>query len=222
MINNPYQTTPMMNNNYMPMQNPYADRMNFLQNYQQSLQQPVAGTQMSLANQQPMPQQIAGINGRIVQAVEDINANEVPMDGSMAFFPKQDMSKIYVKLKRVVKGIVRNYRKELKRRRNKEISYCELPEIVVEKLAVWDEYESDYTAFDVCGIEVRVLDDDLAEAIKYLSEKDREILLMYFFLGMSDTEIGDRLKINRSTSFRSRKNSLEEIKKKLKENMNDE
>ena len=105
---------------------------------------------------------------------------------------------------------------------NKEISYCELPEIVVEKLAVWDEYESDYTAFDVCGIEVRVLDDDLAEAIKYLSEKDREILLMYFFLGMSDTEIGDRLKINRSTSFRSRKNSLEEIKKKLKENMNDE
>ena len=94
--------------------------------------------------------------------------------------------------------------------------------IVVEKLAVWDEYESDYTAFDVCGIEVRVLDDDLAEAIKYLSEKDREILLMYFFLGMSDTEIGDRLKINRSTSFRSRKNSLEEIKKKLKENMNDE
>ena len=126
------------------------------------------------------------------------------------------------KLKRVVKGIVRNYRKELKRRRNKEISYCELPEIVVEKLAVWDEYESDYTAFDVCGIEVRVLDDDLAEAIKYLSEKDREILLMYFFLGMSDTEIGDRLKINRSTSFRSRKNSLEEIKKKLKENMNDE
>ena len=131
-------------------------------------------------------------------------------------FQKTIQCQFDCKLKRVVKGIVRNYRKELKRRRNKEISYCELPEIVVEKLAVWDEYESDYTAFDVCGIEVRVLDDDLAEAIKYLSEKDREILLMYFFLGMSDTEIGDRLKINRSTSFRSRKNSLEEIKKKLK------
>lgn len=97
MINNPYQTTPMMNNSYMQSQNPYMDRMNFLQNYQQSLQQPVAGTQMPLANQQAMPQQIAGINGRIVQAVENINANEVPMDGSMAFFPKQDLSEIYVK-----------------------------------------------------------------------------------------------------------------------------
>lgn len=83
-MNNPYQAS-MMNNPYMQSQNPYMDRMNFLQNYQQSLQQ------------QSMPQQIAGINGRIVQAIENINANEVPMDGSMAFFPKQDMSEIYVK-----------------------------------------------------------------------------------------------------------------------------
>lgn len=95
-MNNPYQV-PMINNSYMQSQNPYMDRMNFLQSYQQSLQQPVAGAPMSLANQQAMPQQIAGINGRVVQTVENINANEVPMDGSMAFFPKQDMSEIYVK-----------------------------------------------------------------------------------------------------------------------------
>lgn len=90
-MNNPYQAVPMINNNYMPMQNPYADRMSFLQNYQQSLQQPM---QM---NQQPIPQQTTGINGRVVQTLENINANEVPMDGSMAFFPKQDLSEIYVK-----------------------------------------------------------------------------------------------------------------------------
>ncbi|HGT0126856.1 sigma factor-like helix-turn-helix DNA-binding protein [Clostridioides difficile] len=137
-------------------------------------------------------------------------------------FQKTIQCQFDCKLKRVVKGVVRNYYRELRRRRKKEISYCELPEIVVEKLAVWDEYESGYTAFDVCGIEIRVLDDDLADAIKSLSEKDRAILLMYFFLGMSDGEIGDKLKINRSTSFRSRKNSLEEIRKQLKENVNDE
>lgn len=90
-MNNPYQT-PIMNNSYVQSTNPYMDRMNFLQNYQQSLQQ-----QPMQMNQQPIPQQIVGINGRIVQAVENINANEVPMDGSMAFFPKQDMSEIYVK-----------------------------------------------------------------------------------------------------------------------------
>ena len=95
-MNNPYQV-PMMNNSYMQPQNPYMDRMNFLQNYQQSLQQPLVPAPMSGANQQAMPQQIAGINGRIVQAVENINANEVPMDGSMAFFPKQDLTEIYAK-----------------------------------------------------------------------------------------------------------------------------
>lgn len=95
-MNNPYQA-PMMNNPYIQSQNPYMDRMNFLQNYQQSLQQPLVPTSMSGANQQAMPQQIAGINGRIVQAVENINANEVPMDGSVAFFPKQDLTEIYAK-----------------------------------------------------------------------------------------------------------------------------
>ena len=95
-MNNPYQA-PMMNNPYMQPQNPYMDRMNFLQNYQQNLQQPLVPTSMSGANQQAMPQQIAGINGRIVQAVETINPNEVPMDGSVAFFPKQDLTEIYAK-----------------------------------------------------------------------------------------------------------------------------
>ena len=95
-MNNPYQV-PMMNNPYIQSQNPYMDRMNFLQNYQQNLQQPLVPTSMSGANQQAMPQQIVGINGRIVQAVENINANEVPMDGSVAFFPKQDLTEIYAK-----------------------------------------------------------------------------------------------------------------------------
>ena len=95
-MNNPYQA-PMMNNPYIQSQNPYMDRMNFLQNYQQNLQQPLVPTSMSGANQQAMPQQIVGINGRIVQAVENINANEVPMDGSVAFFPKQDLTEIYAK-----------------------------------------------------------------------------------------------------------------------------
>lgn len=116
-MNNPYQA-PMMNNPYIQSQNPYMDRMSFLQNYQQSLQQPVAGTQMSLANQQPMPQQIAGINGRIVQTVESINANEVPMDGSMAFFPKQDIGQI-------TPIVVRNGRAEMKCRTVSDIEPIE-------------------------------------------------------------------------------------------------
>ena len=125
-------------------------------------------------------------------------------------------------LKKVVRHVVKDYQQGLKRRKEKEVSFCELPEIVVEKLAVWDEYESDYTAFEVCGIEVRILDDELSVALKNLSERSRENLLMYYFLEMSDKEIADLLHIDRSTSFRIRKKSLDEIRKMLKEMKIDE
>lgn len=137
-------------------------------------------------------------------------------------FQKTIQCQFDCKLKKVVKGIVRNYRKELARRKAKEVSFCELPEIVVEKLIVWDDYESEYTTFDVCGTEIRVLDEELAEALKQLPEQSRNIVLMFFFLDMSDSEIGEKLNINRSTSYRHRRNSLEEIRKQLKEKKTNE
>lgn len=45
---------------------------------------------------QPVPQ-TRGLSGMIVQSPDRITADCVPMDGSAAFFPKQDMSEIYVK-----------------------------------------------------------------------------------------------------------------------------
>ena len=137
-------------------------------------------------------------------------------------FQKTIQCQFDCKLKKVVKGIVRNYRKELARRQAKEVSFCELPEIVVEKLIVWDDYESEYTTFDVCGTEIRVLDEELAEALKQLPEQSRNIVLMFFFLDMSDSEICEKLNINRSTSYRHRRNSLEEIRKQLKEKKTNE
>ena len=66
-------------------------------------------------------------------------------------------------LKKVVRSVVKDYYKELNRRKNKEISFSELPDVLVDKMAVWDDYETDYTIFSVCGIDIRVLDDELAE-----------------------------------------------------------
>ena len=89
------------------------------------------------------------------------------------------------KLKKVTKGIVRNYQKELKRRKNKEIPFCELPELVIEKLSVLDDYDSDYTLFNVCGNDISILDDELAEALikkynKYHTDKLPNITLHSF------------------------------------------
>ncbi len=131
-------------------------------------------------------------------------------------FQKTIQCQFECKLKKVTKGIVRNYQKELKRRKNKEIPFCELPELAIEKLSVLDDYDSDYTLFNVCGNDIRILDDELAEALKKLSDRNRENLLMYYFLEMSDTEIAKLQNISRSGVFQNRYNSLELMKKLLK------
>ena len=49
--------------------------------------------------QQPQqPEQMQqGIFGKVVQSQDSIVANDVPMNGSVAFFPKSDLSEIYAK-----------------------------------------------------------------------------------------------------------------------------
>ena len=107
-------------------------------------------------------------------------------------------------LKKVVRHVVKDYQKKLKRRQKEETLFCELPEIVVENLAVWDDYDTDYTIFNVCGNDIRVYDDELAEALKQLSERNRETLLMYYFLEMNNEEIAKKQNISRSGVFQNR------------------
>ena len=50
-------------------------------------------------------------------------------------------------LKKVVRHVVKDYQKKLKRRQKEETLFCELPEIVVESLAVWVPF---YCILSVC------------------------------------------------------------------------
>ena len=120
-------------------------------------------------------------------------------------------------LKKVVRHVVKDYQQELKRRKEKEIPFCELPDLIVEKFSVWDEYDCDYTLFHVCGNDIRVYDDELAEALKKLPERKRNTLLMYYFLEMTENEIANFQNITQSGVFRNRHHALETMKKILKE-----
>lgn len=85
-----------------PYVNPY-----YLQQNQQSYPQyynPLAQVQnRPIDYQQNMPnnyqqnQIVQGINGKMIAEINQITANDVPMDGSVAFFPKQDLSEVYAK-----------------------------------------------------------------------------------------------------------------------------
>lgn len=82
---NPYQ------NFNSQMQNPYLERLNQLQQYQQQ------NMQMQQPQFPGQPAQSPGIIGRIVNDFSEITANDVPMNGNAAFFPKADGSELQVR-----------------------------------------------------------------------------------------------------------------------------
>ena len=71
-------------NQYNQMPNPYMDRMAQLQQYQQSLQQPVSQAQMPAI-------------GKIVDSIDVVKAADIPMDGNSYYFPKADGTEVYCK-----------------------------------------------------------------------------------------------------------------------------
>ena len=73
-----------------PQFNPYMQRMENLQQFQQSLQQPMVSTQISGANQfNPF--------GKIVESMDVVKVTDIPMDGNMYYFPQADGQAIYGK-----------------------------------------------------------------------------------------------------------------------------
>lgn len=88
---NPYQ-----NNFYNPQA---AYQPQFFSQYMQQPRfqqpaQPEQTAQQQMVQQQPFQRVI---NGMMVASADNITADCVPMDGSAAFFPKHDLSEIYVK-----------------------------------------------------------------------------------------------------------------------------
>ena len=69
----------------------------------------------------------------------------------------------------------------------------------MEPLAVYDHYPWEYHSFAVHGNVILIENDLLADALKKLSQENREILLMYWFLDMADREIAEYLHLARKT-----------------------
>ena len=78
-----------------------------------------------------------------------------------------------------------------------------------------DKYFSDKHYFRVLGKEIVVADPAIAEAIKQLSGSKRDIILLSYFLGMSDTEISKQLNTVRQTISKRRADTLKQLKEIL-------
>lgn len=119
--------------------------------------------------------------------------------------------------KRVIDTTVKDYNREISRRSKKEVTFSDISDLTVEHTGTIDKYDCEFTCFEILGDKVRISNEALGNALKQLSERKLMIVLMFYFLEISDKEISELLNIDRTTAFRIRKSSLEEIKELLKE-----
>lgn len=120
-------------------------------------------------------------------------------------------------IRKVIDRTVKNYYRELGRRAKHEVPFCDVTEADLNHVAVTDEYFTGYTVFPVYGTEVRVFDEHLCEAIKALSERQRNIVLMSYFLEISDIEIGEIIGVSQCSVYQSRMKALNVIRGKYME-----
>lgn len=137
-----------------------------------------------------------------------------------AFFEKiEKMFDSYCK--KSLKNRQIDYIRDLRKRREREVSLEELLEQNMDQhlLAERDDYFSKQV--EVGGIDVEV-EGELFDVLDKLEKEKQELLLHYYFLGLNDRQIGELQKLPLSTIYTRRKRAEHELAAIIEREMQDE
>lgn len=124
--------------------------------------------------------------------------------------------------RKVLIGEAMDCLREYSKRSQCEALFSELAADELSRLLTTDEYPSELHHFKVMDYDIAIKSDVLAEALETLSFKSRDIILMHYFLDMSDEDIGKLSGVYRTTVHYHRKNALERIRAYITEVLNNE
>ena len=124
--------------------------------------------------------------------------------------------------KTLLKNEMIDYEREGSYRLKHEVSFSELTQEELSRMTNTDEYIVESEVFRVLDYDVEVKDEPIGEALKYLPEKKRNVILLSFFMDMTDTEIAKHMNLVRSTIHHHRVSSLQALKKIMEGIRNDE
>lgn len=91
----------------------------------------------------------------------------------------------------VIKRTLKHQQKQLLKQSQQMSLFCEISETRKCEHGYVDEYSCDFMAFQVLLFTTRVHDEKIGMALQELSEKQRNVILLYYFLGMIDWEIAE-------------------------------
>ena len=114
--------------------------------------------------------------------------------------------------KLALKGEKIDYIRHMEYLHKNEVMISELSQEELNQLFVQDEYDLESFRFQVLNYDIEVKDSLIAEALTLLTKKKRDVILLSYFMGMSDAEIARKMKLVRSTVNEHRRRSLEILK----------
>ena len=90
-------------------------------------------------------------------------------------------------------------------------------------LSLADEWEPELPdkplTYHTQGRDIQVKDQKLGQALSSLLPRDREIILLYYFLGLRDEAVAKRLNMSRATVQRRREKAQKKLKTILEESL---
>ncbi|MEY8238401.1 sigma factor-like helix-turn-helix DNA-binding protein [Lachnospiraceae bacterium 66-29] len=110
----------------------------------------------------------------------------------------------------VIKCTVKSKKRQFTRHSKREVLFCELSDMKQLEQGTMDNYSCDYISFEVLNYTIQVSNEKLAVALHKLSEKQRSVILLRYFQGMSDQEISELYHVSRSAIYRRRSNGNDE------------
>lgn len=118
--------------------------------------------------------------------------------------------------KKVVRNEALNIQKQYARFRKRQISMNLLAEKGLDNRFYYLDSNLDNSdAFTALGMEILITDSHLSDAISKLSPERREIILLSFFIGLNDREIGEVIGKSLGSVWYQRQAAMEEMGKIL-------
>lgn len=113
--------------------------------------------------------------------------------------------------KKVLRNEARDIYDSRKRQQRKEVLFSEMSPYELGKLSFTPEYFRFERLVHIGGVDFIVNDEGIFEALGMLSNRRREIILLSYFMGLTDREIGEVVGMERANVQYHRKQALKEL-----------
>ncbi|HFL2546740.1 TPA: RNA polymerase sigma factor [Clostridioides difficile] len=119
------------------------------------------------------------------------------------------------------KTVLRNYARDIydenKRRNDYLVSLESLSLAELSKLSILDDYDSNYICMVSYDYNIRIEDVLMAQAIGKLTKRKQDIILLSFFLNMTNADIATLMDLAENTIHYLKTNALKELKELMEE-----